>query len=94
MEKNLKEKIYEEISNQWDFNKQAMMVAEECGELVVALSHYTRGRGHSVEVIEELADVSIMIEQMVYRFGDELFEDFKKRKLERLADKLLIDLYE
>ena len=40
-------------------------LAEECSELAVEASHSAR-KGTTVRIIEEMADVEIMIEQIVY----------------------------
>ena len=45
------------------------MVFEECGELINALAKVYRGRSSGQDVITELADVSIMIEQMATMLG-------------------------
>ena len=67
---------------------QVLMVGEECGELLSALSKYNRGRIETPDVITELADVSIMVEQMAEFLGYEDFEKEKERKLERLKERL------
>ena len=45
---------------------QARMVSEECGELLVALSQYLRGRTHALALAEEVADVQVMLDQIPY----------------------------
>lgn len=45
------------VEHQW------RMTQEECGELIVAINHNLRGRGSVDAVIEEIADVLIMVEQ-------------------------------
>lgn len=67
---------------------QVLMVVEECGELLSALSKYDRGRVGVTEVITELADVSIMVEQMAVHFGYKDFVKERERKLERLKQRL------
>ena len=84
-------KLYDECMEYWGLEKQSRMVQEECAELILAVSHFNRGRKYGEgDVIEELADVYLMIHQLMRYFGDEkVWEviDFKsnlvKRKLER-----------
>lgn len=53
-----------------------------------ALAKYDRGRADTKDVITELADVSIMVEQMAMLFGKEEFEAERERKLKRLQEKI------
>lgn len=46
-------------------DKQMWKLAEECGELIQALSKYQE-TGDKKQVIEEIADVKIMISQIEY----------------------------
>lgn len=68
--------------------QQRIMCMEECAELIDALAKYDRGRADVKDVITELADVSIMVEQMAIFFGKEEFEKVKERKLERLQERI------
>ena len=67
---------------------QRIMCMEECAELIDALAKYDRGRADAKDVITELADVSIMVEQMAIFFGKEEFETEKERKLKRLLERI------
>lgn len=66
--------------------RQRIMCMEECAELIDALAKYDRGRADAKDVITELADVSIMVEQMTILFGKKEFEAEKERKMERLQE--------
>lgn len=68
--------------------RQCIMCMEECAELIDALAKYNRGRADAKDVITELADVSIMVEQMAIFFGKEEFEAEKVRKLKRLQERI------
>jgi NTP pyrophosphatase (non-canonical NTP hydrolase) len=61
---------------------------EECAELIVALRHLMRGRAKEAQVIEELADVQIMLEQMFLLFGAEDVQDQIREKLARLEKRI------
>lgn len=69
-----------ENADYYGFEVQKDQCIEECAELIQALNKYSRanGKGKSVtigtaeavlNVIEEIADVEVMIEQMVHLLG-------------------------
>lgn len=80
--------IYIQAIEKWGILPQVLMVMEECGELLSALSKFNRRRVNSPEVITELADVSIMVEQMASYFGWENFWEERDRKLQRLKERI------
>ena len=53
------------IADHYGIKKQLRQLAEECSELAVEASHSAR-KGTTVKIIEEMADVGIMIEQIIY----------------------------
>lgn len=81
--------LYGDALSTYGFENQRMMLIEECGELLNAIAKHHRGRiENDMDVITELADVSIMVEQMAVHFGLRMFEHEKRRKLERLEQRL------
>lgn len=80
--------IYNAALIQYGIINQQFMLVEECGELLNAIAKTRRARASKEEVLTELADVSIMIEQMAFFYGWENFRLEKKRKLGRLQNKL------
>ena len=54
-----------EIAEHYGLKNQLRQLAEECSELSVESSHSAR-KGTTVKIIEEMADVMIMIEQVIY----------------------------
>ena len=58
--------IYDKAIEHYGREKQCMMTAEECAELIQALSKALRYDGESFirQVAEEVADVEIMLEQV------------------------------
>ncbi len=76
--------IYRKAICHFGSNPQIRQTQEECGELIVALSHLSRGRATQEEVASEIADVEIMMAQMRIVVGDDLVEAAKAEKLERL----------
>lgn len=88
MDRQERLELYTKALDKYGIMPQVLMVVEECGELLSALSKYNRHRVGSPEVITELADVSIMVEQLATYFGYDKFKDEKQRKLERLKVRL------
>ena len=72
----------------WGTSNQILMVFEECSELMNALAKINRERATKEEVITELADVSIMIDQMFLVFGEEDCNKERQRKIARLEDRI------
>jgi NTP pyrophosphatase (non-canonical NTP hydrolase) len=56
--------------------------------LLNALAKHIRGRGSFDELNTELADVSIMVEQIARFYGWEEFLEERVRKIERLKNRL------
>lgn len=79
---------------------QRRIAIEECSELIKALCKYDRyfadeemdKRILRLNIIEEMADVDIMLDQlkMMFDFNND-FEKAKQTKLERLANRLGVD---
>ena len=79
-------KVFAAAVKLWGNGSQAMMLAEECGELVAAMSQYLRGRVAAEKVIEEAADVHIMLAQVPHILGGNP-EEFRKAISTVVADK-------
>jgi NTP pyrophosphatase (non-canonical NTP hydrolase) len=63
---------------------QLRMLQEECGEAIVAINHYLRGRIPAEEVLSEIADVVILGRQAEVIFA-QVLQPFITEKVERLA---------
>lgn len=72
----------------WGLPAQIDMAVEECGEVIVALQHLQRERADRREVIEELADIRIMFEQLRWYFGQDYVDPVVSDKMERLRERL------
>lgn len=81
-------KIYQDAINKWGQESQLNMLVEECAELISAVNRLRRGNTDSVPVLEELADVDIMIEQMKMIFDRNTIESIKCSKLSRLRERI------
>lgn len=82
--------IFDEAVELWGEEHQLCKAIEECSELIQAICKYQLDPvGSRDKVLEEMADASLMIQQLINRFGREEYETAYNRKLFRL--KLLID---
>ena len=88
MDKGRAIRICKEALDKWGSDAQIEMVFEELGELETAIARHKRGRASSKDVITELADVTIMCQQMALLFGYDDYEKEIENKLERLERRL------
>lgn len=78
------------IADHYGIKEQLRQLAEECCELAVEANHSAR-KGTTVKIIEEIADVAIMMEQIIYLAGidrkdiDEVIDYKLNRQLERIG---------
>lgn len=84
-----KDEIYKKALSTWGLNAQIDMCIEEMAELMQAFSKYKRGIGDVNQIAEEMADVSIMLEQMAMAFDcHNKIVWYKQFKLTRLMNLL------
>lgn len=79
--------IYQATLDRWGEQAQYDQAIEECAELITALMHYRRDKNDRREVIDELADVTLMLGQLTWMFGEDQVKEavtIKLRKLEKL----------
>lgn len=83
----------EKIALHYGFDSQSRQTIEEMAELTVALSkmHREYSKDNLDNIIEELADVQIMIEQMMYLTSSkndvkQIMEQKIKRQLARMQE--------
>lgn len=68
---------------------QVTMAIEEMSELTKELCKNSRGQENTTHIAEEIADVQIMLQQMVMLFDCAgQVETFRRYKLERLAGRI------
>jgi NTP pyrophosphatase (non-canonical NTP hydrolase) len=65
------DEIYRAALKKWGAEAQFDQMVEECAEMITVLKHYRRGRVGEAEVIAELADVTLMVGQLTFMFGEE-----------------------
>ena len=79
-----------QIADHYGIKEQLRQLAEECCELAVEANHSAR-KGTTVKIIEEIADVVIMMEQIIYLAGidrkdiDEVIDYKLNRQLKRIG---------
>ena len=78
------------IADYYGIKRQLHQLAEECSELAVEASHSAR-KGTTVKIIEEMADVLIMIEQVIYLAKIDIcdIEDCIEFKLNRQMNRIM-----
>lgn len=80
MNVRIDEEKVKQIADFYGLKNQLKQLAEECCELSVEALHYTRERGGTERLSEEMADVLIMIQQIIYLLRNDT------EKLEKYAD--------
>lgn len=82
-----REHLYRRARAVFGTDEQIRVAIEECGELVVALSHMQRGRGDE-EAVEECADAIIVAEQVRLILGADRVDAMVAVKLARLEERV------
>lgn len=58
-----------EVVNEYGANIQSTICMEECAELIQAISKMKRGKDNRDNLIEEMADVYIILEQLKFIYN-------------------------
>lgn len=82
------------IADHYGIENQMRQLAEECSELAVEASHSAR-IGTTVKIIEEMADVLVMMEQVIYlaKIDKCDIEDCINYKLDRQMKRIENELF-
>lgn len=78
------EEIYRAALDKWGVEAQYDQAVEECAELITVLKHFRRAKVDEEAVIAELADVSLMLGQLIYMFGPVKVERAREEKIIKL----------
>ena len=82
-------KLYDDCMEFWGIERQLRMTQEECAELILAASHFIRGREDGLEkLIEELGDAQLMISQITRYVGEDKVKDIIDVKSDYVLEKL------
>jgi NTP pyrophosphatase (non-canonical NTP hydrolase) len=76
--------IYRTAIYAWGAENQEKMVVEEMSELTKEICKHWRGRDNLDAIADEIADVTIMLEQLRLIYGGKETDAWIDRKLERL----------
>lgn len=87
---NIDEEKVKKIADFYGLKNQLKQLAEECCELSVEALHYTRERGGTERISEEIVDVLIMIQQITYLLKNdtEKLEKYAEFKVNRQLDRI------
>ena len=82
--------LYEKLLKEYG-DKQVVVAIEELSELQKELCKYLRGKLDGCNLVEEIADVQIMLEQMIILFGIEqsAIDFIINQKLQRTEERLI-----
>lgn len=81
---DLQKKQAHKIADHYGIENQALQTVEECSELIVAIMNKRRDKGTVDDIVDEIADVEIMCEQMRYAYNcTDKVDERIKQKLER-----------
>ena len=82
------QEIYRQAVEKYGIEPQRKMAIEEMAELTNALMKQDRGRNTEADVIEEIADVTIMMQQLAIIYGPSAVQEQIEYKTQRLALRL------
>lgn len=80
--------LYAKTIDKWGEKAQYEQAVEECAELIATLQHFGRGKVDREVVVDELADVYLMLGQLIYMFGEEGFTYALEKKITKLQNLL------
>ena len=81
--------IFSRALEAYGYEAQEKMLLEEMSELQKEICKSWRGKDNSAAIAEEMADVSIMLDQMKIRFQNfDAFNEARKFKILRLTERL------
>lgn len=80
--------VFEKVRIKWSDPAQVDVAVEELAELIQALIQHRRGRMGEAQVCEEIADVAIMVDQLISIFGKENYRRIRAMKMRRLWDRV------
>lgn len=81
--------IYDAALATWGAEAQYDQAVEECAELIATLKHFRRGKVGREAVIDEVADVYLMLGQLIYMLGEDEVNQAIEAKIDKL--KTLMD---
>lgn len=85
-----KAKLYAQCVSLWGIYPQMFMVVEELAELTFTISKFDRGQATAADIAGEIADVRIMMKQLMHIVGLSETQVMNKEieKMERLKERV------
>lgn len=80
--------LYGRAIEAWGDVAQVDIALEEIGELLIEINRHRRGRSETDDVVDEIADVRVMTEQLAVIFGEDDVEQRVEEKIDRLEQRL------
>ena len=94
MNKEEETKLLKEAVRMWGTRAQMTMLIEECAELIKTVCKLDRASKDpheaALEFVDELVDVSVMVDQFILEVGQERFDRARDLKMKRLKEKLFV----
>lgn len=81
-------KLFQRAISTWGEESQKMMAVGECGEFLAEFGRMVQNRSSSEKMVDEIADVIIMMNQMALMFGEDAVRERIKFKLSKITAKL------
>ncbi len=82
--------IYEEALQAWGVKSQIHKASEELFELGIAMHHWYNDKVTGEQLADEIADVEIVCAQLRFLIGNDLTNNAKIKKLQRLRGRIEI----
>ncbi len=76
--------LYAKTISKWGEEAQYSQMIEECAELIATLQHFSRNKVNEDAVVNELADVFLMVGQLTYMFGEDRLNAAVEKKIVKL----------
>lgn len=83
-------RLFKKLIKVYGYKNQLNICSEECSELAKECSKWIRGKGNRQSILEEMVDVSIMIEQLklIFKITESEFEEKVSEKINRTKERL------
>lgn len=82
--------VFRKAIDRYGVHNQKDMLVEECAELIVAIKHEKRERVEAIHVMEEIADVWIMLNQIMMTYDKDTMRQAIVDKIKRIETRMNI----
>ena len=84
--------IFKDCEKTWGVWMQCIKTIEECSELIKVLAKIIEGQRTEMfgdQLAEEIADVEVMLNQLIYTFGlNPIMDEARKNTMQKVHDQL------